>query len=127
MCLIGGVKMTKYYYDDPLAAQWMNSKFGMNFQELVSVMRGEKFSDEMMDIFSVHCVDFIPSMGRYYIHPKSLHLLEPQDGDVVKVDSLGVRVWGSFTEEISQDIGGKITLIYSRNGMPFHWPKCDEE
>lgn len=134
----------KYYYTDHLAAQWMDSKFGMKFQEFISVMRDGKFSDEMRDIFSAHCVDFIPSMGRYYIHPDSLHLLEPKVGDFVHFDSLRnppdkiyamteTNYWRAGKDK-SPKLGGKgvtrkrfqVTSILQRNGIPFMWPDVEE-
>lgn len=109
----------KYYYTDPLAAQWMSSKFEMKFQELVSVMRDEVFRDEMRDIFSVHCVDFIPSMGRYYIHPDSLHLLEPLSGDfIIREDNAQPHRW------TGRGVG--VRKIIQRNGIPFMWPEVEE-
>jgi hypothetical protein len=74
---------------------------------------------------------------RLYIHPDSLHLLEPQVGDLIKQ-------WGSQAGVPIYDIGamnGKpcyfmpnnsfnylssMERIIQRNGIAFHWPESEE-
>jgi hypothetical protein len=80
---------------------------------------------------------------RIYIHPDSLHLLEPQKDDVVEM--LGIKsvwpVYGTVTpfvfpiETADAAIGvnswcapaaTKDLKIIQRNGIAFHWPESEE-
>lgn len=98
--------MTKrYYYTDPLAAAWMAKHFGM---KLHSIHTDEQMADydipetdRNFDWFDSCIVDgferdveMVSDAIEYiekasdciYIHPDSLHLLEPQEGDAVEFD-----------------------------------------
>lgn len=70
----------RYFYTDPLAAAWMKHNYGMNF-----ISARELFKDER----SV-CSEGLGWYGFYeipsYIHPDSVHLLEPQVGDFLLLD-----------------------------------------
>lgn len=72
------------------------------------------------------------------IHPDSLHLLEPQDGDVGIWDQewSGHRDEGRFSYPVigryasnepytSVDYRPPMHTIIQRNGKPFHWPECE--
>lgn len=60
-----------YYYIDPLKAAWMAREFGVEFFWELSRMDGLKLID------------------RYVVHPDSLHIFEPMEGDVVFMTALG--------------------------------------
>ena len=70
----------RYFYTDPLAAAWMAKHFGMEF---------DWFSDQGNGPVAqtpesiAHDILYPGTGGRYYIHPDSLHLLEPQARDTV--------------------------------------------
>lgn len=65
----------------------------------------------------------------YYIHPDSLHLLEPQENDV-GMDSKGNlmvfldgrwRDWGNDEWTLNRP-----HKIIQRSDKPFHWPESEE-
>jgi hypothetical protein len=122
----------RYFYTDPLAAAWMSKHFGMKFNEpydfavmirMYDMSRGKK-----QDI-------------KYYIHPDSLHLLEPMEGDYVTV--FGAPRWVRYamrTENkitVQYDVDGPeqifsqsevakgIPRIIQRSGKAFHWPESE--
>jgi hypothetical protein len=62
----------RFFYTDPLAAAWMAKHFGMDF---VAKWRARGRTNAVLRIAG--------SADRLFeIHPDSLHLLEPQVGDV---------------------------------------------
>src|SRR5579863_1248979 len=80
--------MTKrFFYKDPLAAAWMTAKFGMEFIDLITGRI------EPSDIGTA-------LYTRGYVHPDSLHLLEPREGDLVKY---GLSDFGVIGERCEYD------------------------
>ncbi len=130
-----GEDVKRFYYDDPLAAAWMWKHFGMEFEgadtiiiEIDEILSAAlKPYDKRID----YCVPQI-----MYIHPDSLHLLEPMVGDVV----IEERHDGRFSNDIledNEDFPWALTVkkiskmrmkpwIVQRNGLPFHWPLSEE-
>lgn len=134
----------RYYYSDPLAAAWMSDKFLMRFEwdcrTLGKQSQGSAYEVPFCyDVISVDRMNSRPE--KYYIHPDSLHLLEPQAGDVATDTS------NPALEVIEIDKGqyggacqysGKIELknakhrkeigllkIIQRNGKAFMWPEVE--
>lgn len=146
--------MIKHFYTDPLAAAWMAKCFGVRL--LVT-----QNSDTNLDLAPYReekWFEIARSAGiglqanRYYIHPDSLHLLEPRCADKVSY-SFGV---GSHAGEAWDEVRGvvlsndegypyvgngepyvlvdgcdafpltRLTNIFQRNGIAFHWPESDE-
>ncbi len=124
--------MTKYFYSDPLAAAWMARQFGM------------KFHPGTEPIKSIQRLPYGPS--RFNIHPDSLHLLEPQHGDIISPSSsmMGIYIIGQNamcdrnmnavphtgymdmeTVKSIQSGWGKNTIL-QRNNIPFMWPESEE-
>lgn len=112
--------MKRYYYTDPLAAAWMAKHFGMRFYEgLEPFEDGEPFEIEQYGILKEaarqawnECYSKNPYV---YIHPDSLHLLEPNKA----------------TDHIIHDENeqGEIlrSRIIQRNGLAFMWPESEDE
>lgn len=120
--------MTRYYYTDPLAAAWMAKHFGMKFCDKAS-----------------HSVSADPSLwymaerhyqaGPLFIHPDSLHLLEPQKHDLVDFGwihpcgqsfhelTLLNKSFKAFCEKSTCDYDSH--QIIQRRGKPFHWPEVE--
>lgn len=79
----------RYFYTDPLAAAWMAKHFGMRLladdgdDGLVDA--GARFID-CDDTFRELWQHDFSYLGKLYIHPDSLALLEPKDGDAVEFD-----------------------------------------
>lgn len=61
--------MTKYFYTDPLAAAWMAKWHGMRFTNF-------SYDDENNES------DYMGSTIHFHIHPDTLHLLAPINGDI---------------------------------------------
>lgn len=135
--------MAKYYYTDPLAAAWMAKHFGMKIYWISNGYEIQDYGWESIIPMDYDCVDGRRSEDKYYIHPDSLHLLEPETGDVYEVDQSEVRYidrdgveritkksspYADFMRVPSSGrTNGVFLRIIQRNGIPFHWPKCDEE
>ncbi|MGE4047220.1 MAG: hypothetical protein AB7F35_20320 [Acetobacteraceae bacterium] len=94
--------MTRWFYDDPLAAKIMMRDFGMRFQIHLSYL-GEDYG--MLDVETLYDLDetwsqfiYIEATSpehddfafghdepkRLFIHPESVSLLVPQVGDLVQ-------------------------------------------
>lgn len=113
---------TRYYYDCPVIAAYMAKYFGMRFfctdEEGDYALRGLRtfFADAEKDWKDC-----------YYIHPDSLHLLEPQINDFILMpfpfDSFGITSdWQ--VEDLSEDESN--WQIIKRNGKAFMMPQREE-
>lgn len=102
----------RYYYEDPLAATWMAKHFGMKFEgyDEIEIDMGEILSAALKP-HDVRINYIVPSI--FIIRLDSLHLLEPQEGDLVDDNTL-------YTRPI-------IRKIIQRTGIAFMWPKIEEE
>lgn len=117
--------MKRYFYASYHAAKWMEEQFDMRLAE-VGTPRGS--SNGMGSYFGF----------RFYIHPDSLHLLEPKVGDLVigtdysgKVTSLdrlgiGIAVPERLNGKFHYVIGTDRVRVLQRDGKPFHWPEVEE-
>jgi len=121
----------KYYYTDPLASAWMAKYFGINYSQ---------------DSFFVwHVTSGDMELGadhkKLYIHPDSLHLLEPQVGDLVTakndfvqyvafVEKDGLHKCNTHFPDVilteNGDCPFKVTSIIQRNGIAFMMPEVEE-
>lgn len=123
-----------WYYTDPLAAAWMAKHFGMEFVDLENVF-------EAIDDF-VHVI--VEHDGPFEVHPDSLHLLEPQVGDlcffwdseydrndaalVEQIDAHGCRwITDRFDIRECKEGNDSFRSIIQRNGIAFHWPEQSSE
>lgn len=112
----------RHFYTDPLAAAWMAKHFGMVFET----------SDSGVTISS-SLYTHAPNGHRFYIHPDSLHLLEPknkdtgQDGDGEWCQySDHYRSWESIATPHDCSITATTPVkIRQRNGIAFHWPEVE--
>lgn len=113
----------RYFYTDPLAAAWMAKHFGM------------KFWNEQHEICVIPLVD-AEKDGNIYIHPDSMHLLEPRDNDIVtkvKEDGDWYDVGHVYDKQFrdgnpygdEQAFEGDERII-QRNGIAFMWPESEE-
>lgn len=107
--------MTKYYYTDSLAAAWMQDKFNM------------RFCDFDGNEVTLNAFGFI----RVYIHPDSLHIIYPREGDLVHAYDMSRDVITHFILGKAPPVGWHLALIGSykiiqRNNIPFHWPEVED-
>jgi len=151
----------RYYYNEPLAAAWMAKHFDMQFID----EHGDFISDYSLASFLGIKIDEIlgeqelteSPTQKYYIHPYSSHIFEPQLGDLVKwknndyfgyekaikiekirmVDANGdtgpfLDYRDSFMEEDDERdwiCPDEIEnlVIIQRNGIPFMMPEVEHE
>lgn len=113
----------RWYYDDALAAAWMAKHFEMKFEA--------PDDGPPLDLLGVIlCADM--GMERFDIHPDSLYLLEPQDGDLVSIndgESAALIKGDGFLETFKamRPQFYKSETIIQRNGIPFMWPQQKAE
>lgn len=115
-------KTMKYFYTDPLFAAWMATHHGIRFTT--------EYGDD---------TSFVPPIyfhepengesyfGKLYVHPDSLHLLEPTNDDEGVDDSLDQceHIGGWVKANNCNTIFGKVK-IDKRNGIAFMWPESEE-
>lgn len=124
-------KSPRYYYTDPLAAAWMAKHFGMRFTDTQGV--------ELEWCGEFNCFHLPDGQGlsqawdgKHFIHPDSLHQLEPQVGDE-GIDAFGTQVEFKNGEwRIPHPVASSAdewatspVSIDKRNGLAFHWPECE--
>ncbi|WP_435008059.1 hypothetical protein P12x_005328 [Tundrisphaera lichenicola] len=126
----------RYFYTDPLAAAWMAKHFGMKLlvdkdDEGGLVDAGARFID-CDDTFRELWQHDFSYLGKLYVHPDSVGLLEPHVGDLCRMQwldgSISVREWEASDDltdaALERDVRVKPEII-QRNGKPFHWPEVE--
>lgn len=121
----------KYYYTDPLAAAWMEKNFGMKIDAELPVQVRPTFLNYSRD----GGYDFLRTYkletgNNLYIHPDSVKLLEPQEGDegVDKSNSQCEFKNGQWLIDVDLDAvfyANEPVKIDKRNGIPFMWPEVE--
>lgn len=124
----------RYFYTDPLAAAWMAKHFRMRFQETYN----NHATYVEVPPAAIRAQSSHTSVQPVYIHPDSLHLLEPQVGDLVLarndfaqylafVQEDGLAKCNHIMPQVmlsqSEDCPFRVTSIIQRNGIAFHWPE----
>jgi len=125
--------MAKLYYTDPLAAAYMAREFG--------ILIGQW--DDERGVFFTKIAWLTEqlgasSKGKYYIHPDSYKIFEPQDKDLITLgriedDFFVIREnhkdWYGYDNVINRDrsflTNDKFKII-QRNNKPFFWPESEE-
>lgn len=140
----------RWYYTDPLAAAWMAAHHNMRFNtNKIGFSYCYKTNDlipsPQIDVWEIVRDTFSIDAGygsleheiaeKYYIHPDSLHLLEPQDGDIALDADGGAGEYRAFSSKwgcfygCGRDCEGMDTRlpfkIIQRNGLAFHWPESE--
>lgn len=136
--------MTKrYFYTDALAAAWMAKHFGVKFVDI--------YYPDPLAVYDI--CDFVVNTAdgpydnidkKFYLHPDSLAILEPQAGDVAECagftwadSSLGFVVEDQYGDNNNQRehyylipieniAGGNRYKIILRNGKAFFTPEVEE-
>lgn len=125
----------RYFYRDPLAAAWMEKHFGMRF------LLNEKETESIRILGNqINCYPHHEKFEiKIHIHPDSLHLLEPQENDVVKYVEYFTTINSSAVTEqyyygfwFPTHTAGGITYqnhykeIIRRNNIAFMWPDVEQ-
>lgn len=113
----------RYYYTDLIHVAYMAKKFGMGFSNIHSgayfdcpLHRDDRLVDDNDD--------------KYYIHPDSLHILEPREGDLISINgglSANIVTHAEFLDEIKlmePQFAAPLKII-QRNNQPFFWPESE--
>lgn len=108
--------MTKLYYTDPLKAAWMAREFGVKFEQ-------DNFSqgrDWLCGSTLYH------GDAPYFIHPDSLSIFEPMEGDLVYCHPTDVyEIWRDekFEPTVVHKSFADLGDIVTRNGKAFFMPE----
>jgi len=122
--------MTKYY-DDPLQAAWMAREFGVAMNpegDGMDEYAGKVYSHEIVDLAQKGRFDV-----KYYIHPDSYHIFEPQDWDLGRYVGTYPFAWfkenGWFTqnEKCEPPDAGDVIEITRRDNKAFFMPLEEED
>jgi hypothetical protein len=121
----------RFFYTDPLAAAWMMKHFKLRIHT-----GGGDTCDFRADFSGNYYEEDLLSLGgKLYIHPDSLCLLEPQDGDVLyhnaetRIDRFAAivgSVWLYDVPRAKRGVNNGLRII-QRNGIPFMWPESEVE
>ena len=110
----------KYFYNCPIKSAYMAKYFGMKF---------ENPFDGEIDFSVLDVRDRGRKQFKFYLHPDSLHLLEPQVWDLFQWvrDSPSATPyqftgWYILADGFTKDDG----FIIQRNGAPFMWPEMEK-
>jgi hypothetical protein len=112
------------FYTDPLAAAWMEKHFRMRYSV-------EGLPHATLTALSIRALwasllegEDATVPDRYYIHPDSLHLLEPKKGDICKTYIGG----GMYALEfyVNDDEQDTVDSILLRSNIAFHWREFEE-
>lgn len=135
--------MTRYFYNDPLAAAYMAREFGVQLQYWYSGIKAiypdriEIFGEEFREIPQNWHTSLADILGggmhlnhaRYYIHPDSLPIFEPRMGDLcefTRYDDDGELIENEFAEYGNVFPIGIPDLIIQRDNKPFFWPESEQ-
>lgn len=116
---------TRYFYDCPLKAAYMQRYFGMRLQETYN---GHATYVEIPPAV-IRSQSSHPSIQPAYVHPHSLHLLEPQPGDFgwdAENSFVACYSDGCFCLSPIGDYAVSPVRIIQRDGKPFFWPEREE-
>jgi len=96
----------------PLHASIMRGTYGMRFQRI----------GEDGETHEIAVDEPMPVMGRIYVHPESVHILEPRRGDIVAIGE--VDGWVQYKAWHEND--RNVRCVVSRVGQPFFWPARED-
>lgn len=133
--------MKRAFYRNPIVAAWMGQQWKMRF-----ISKNREIP--LMEIIHMWCP--YGDMPKLYIHAKSMHLLEPQAGDIGCIDGEdflfdGKRMDGKYPIALIETIHARLWMhnlpdgsvqmfdgdqekvqIIRRDGKPFHYPEFEE-
>lgn len=114
--------MTRYYYSDQLKAAYMAREFGMRFlrPDGSEVNLSHGMGREMGDDGWIEFIA-VPNDGDY-IHPDSLSILQPQEGDLVEASTETEQ----YTFYYHAEMLAKSDKIIQRQGKAFFWPERED-
>lgn len=139
--------MTKYYYDDPLQVAYMAREFGVKYQTKYMGIEGADIDSMYGELAATKgCVELRLSLfgldaelgsmpkDKVYIHPDSLHIFEPQVGDMVLNNRVGgvnvltvTDIAPRYAYQVHYSLAIELNLIIiQRQNKAFFMPKSEE-
>lgn len=125
--------MKHYFYTDPLAAGWMAKHHNIQFERYYFFGIETQLIEEGW--YNKAVVGWMgEDKPKFYIHPDSLHLLEPEEGDV-GISPLNDwemaclfcdAEWVISTPDNHFTVEVPNIKIIQREGKPFFWPESEE-
>lgn len=130
--------LTKLYYTDPLAAAYMAKRFGVKFANNNSAKPARMDIITTFSSMDNHLITIVDCCGievelndneKIYIHPDSLHIFEPKEGDKDedgRVYDSKIEGWACLldgAEEVAELVNCKTAR---RDNKPFHWPESEQ-
>ncbi len=77
----------KYYYDDPIKAEWMNREYSLEFAVRHALNKELTEWEIIGKANIINIINYLQYPDRKkYVHPDSFNIFEPQKGDLVKVN-----------------------------------------
>ncbi len=120
--------MKKLYYTDPLAAAYMAREFGVKYENCTFDTKITSFREISKGLIKGREIDWF---DRYYIHPDSYHIFEPQGIDLIEVitpenyphHALQVHLMYYRGRGYRAIQDNESVKIIQRNNKPFFWPE----
>jgi hypothetical protein len=113
----------RYFYTDPLAAAWMAKHHEMRFCGIGYPMTAPANEKDILGEYSDEDGCYQEPIGIFNIHPDSLHLLEPQVGDLAQFGIDNYGMWREVEPQYRPNFFG--IPIIQRNGVAFMWPEVE--
>lgn len=132
--------MTKYFYTDPIAAAFMVREYGV---EVTANKEGGGQTEPITWdlLWAIETIRSEEDYERYYVHPDSHHIFEPQVGDfyqdedpngisierITKVDKIDktYEATSDYGNDAHWYYGEELPKIIQRNGNPFFAPEVE--
>lgn len=117
---------TKYYYNCPIKAAYMAKEFGVKMYspETEEYIEAELCISDYLWAAS-NPDDDMNYQPPFYIHPDSLEIFEPREGDIVEYSTYTLKDrWHTKFKRLSKR-GGSLVRIIQRDNKPFIMPKHD--
>jgi hypothetical protein len=125
--------MSRYFYDCAIKAAYMAKHFGIKFEGHRNES-GASIGDILLDLLCMEADTYfnikIDALGRYYIHPEILPLLEPAVGDLCQDGGLAGTVENIKGKLVCPVAGGQSLdrlsmYTIKRNNTAFIWPESE--
>lgn len=114
----------RYYYQCPIKATYMAKEFGMRFDDSFYVMC-DYIIHEGENLGALIKINAPPKI---YIHPDSLHLLKPQEGDLIEdpcEPNHFIFISHDESWPLHKEFESGWFKIIQRNGKAFMWPEVE--
>ena len=107
----------KLYYTDPRKAAWMAGEFGVEYENMQDKFYSHKKNANMTTTaWGEWTMRVRSKMGmfpdKFYIHPDSYNIFEPQEGDLINQEGSGVF-------DLTEDILSETKYLFPKDPFEF--------